>query len=112
MNSPPDKRHLPLLGCNACILANPLSRQPGSAKFKIPQVEARFTALSTERLEVKVGDELNVGESAQCGSRVVAVVGLIRKGPPHSSQDGHSPLFHSIVLALNRASLRVGAEKS
>ena len=43
---------------------------------------------------------------------VVAVVGLIRKGPPHSSQDGHSLLFHSIVLALNRASLRVGAEKS
>ena len=43
---------------------------------------------------------------------VVAVVGLIRKGPPHSSQDGHSPLFHGIVLALNRASLRVGAEKS
>ena len=111
MNSPPDKRHLPLLGCNACILANPLSRQPGSVKFKIPQVEARFTASSTERLEVKVGDELNVGESAQCG-RVVAVVGLIRKGPPHSSQDGHSPLFHGIVLALNRASLRVGAEKS
>ena len=88
-----------------------MSRQPGSAKFKIPQVEARFTASSTERLEVKVGDELNVGESAQCG-RVVAVVGLIRKGPPHSSQDGHSPLFHGIVLALNRASLRVGAEKS
>ena len=100
-----------------CILANPLSRQPGSVKFKIPQVEARFTASSTERLEVKVGDELNVGESAQCGRvvavvAVVAVVGLIRKGPPHSSQDGHSPLFHGIVLALNRASLRVGAEKS
>ena len=87
----------------------------GSAKFKNTQVLdlSRSTALSIqhgERLEgrkVEVGDKRYVGESPQCASRVVEVVGIIRKGPPHSPQD--PDILRCFIALCSRAQSSISA---
>ena len=85
----------------------------GSAKFKNTQVLdlSRSRALSIqhgERLEGrKVGDKRYVGESPQCASRVVEVVGIIRKGPPHSPQD--PDILRCFIALCSRAQSSISA---